>query len=118
MVKKLLCNGKVDPIGVSTSKIKLSVIVEGENVIKTAFMVYGGKDANDCANSYQTTIILKDRNIVAPVDDGVCIGVGCKKFVEMIETEKMPESYEDMIFPVYIIEKIIESYTLNKRVVI
>ena len=42
----------------------------------------------------------------------------CEKFVEMAETGKSDISYEDFIFPVYIIEKIIESYKKHKKIII
>ena len=77
-----------------------------------------GQYANECVNCYQMTVILQDKNISNPIDDGVCIDVGCEKFIEMIESKKMEESYEDLIYPVYIIEKIIESYTTNKKVAV
>ena len=77
-----------------------------------------GQYANECIDCYQMTLILADRNIVKPVDDGVCLNVGCEKFNEMIEKKKMEESYDDLIFPVFVIERIIESYTTGKKIVI
>ena len=77
-----------------------------------------GQYANERANCYQMTLILEDGNITNPMVDERNLDVGCEKFIEMLETKKMEESYEDLIYPVFIIEKIIESYTTNKRVII
>ena len=77
-----------------------------------------GQYANERANCYQMTLILKDNNVTNPVVDDDHLDVGCAKFVEMIESKKMEESYEDLIYPVYIIESIIKSYTEDKSIVI
>ena len=77
-----------------------------------------GQYANECIDCYQMTLILAEKNIVKPVDDGACLKVGCEKFVEMIEKKKPVENYNDLIFPVFVIEKIIESYSTGKKIVL
>ena len=89
----------------------------------TAVFDYGdfavsGLFADNCIECYQTTLVTKKKNYNIPMDFTKSTDIMCEKFVEMVETGKSDTCYEDFIFPVYIIEKVIESYKKKKEIFI
>ncbi|MBO4594723.1 MAG: family 78 glycoside hydrolase catalytic domain [Clostridia bacterium] len=64
MIRRLLCNGKVDPIGVDRSKIKLSVETQGETVERVSFKIYEGKGALD----KNALIAVESEDLFAVID--------------------------------------------------
>ena len=64
MIKRLLCNGKVDPIGVDRSKIKLSVETLNETVERVSFKIYDKKDAF----KENAIITVESENLFAVID--------------------------------------------------
>lgn len=70
----------------------------------------------DCYQSYQATVISKERNYTREIDISLCFNRECEEFVKMIETGVMPQSYEELAFPVVVTAALIESLGTGKRV--
>ena len=88
----------------------VAVILEYDRYLVTNHYV------GECYFSYQATVVTKERNFTREIDYSLCFNRECENFVNMIERKIMPETYEQLIRPVEVMEAIIRSYETGKRI--
>jgi len=71
----------------------------------------------DCPGS-SATLYTKSGNFMRNIDISMIYNLEVEAFVQMLETKKMPRSYESLVLPVQIITAIEESARTNKEVAI
>lgn len=81
----------------------------------TALINYDGYTVSNhfmdwCTECYQATVITKNRNYNREIDYSLTFDKECEIFTNMILNNNMPQTYEDLIYPVYLMESLIKSY--------